>query len=299
MQEDLNDMAYFAAVVQYQGFTAAGRMIGVSKSVLSRRIEALEARLGVRLLNRTSRHFSVTDVGMRYAQECRKLLELAQEARQVIDQAQQFPQGFLRITAPVMMAEVVIAPIVSRFLQLYPQVTCEVLGMNSRVDLLEENVDVAIRTHEVPLEDSSLYRRPLGQLRNLLVASPAFIAQCAVPPSIDTLEQLPVLTRHSASSRSEWRLHHAELGSRSVQVQARLRSNKLMVVMQAAIDGLGVALISEHACHDALAEGKLELVMPDWHTAPSYISALYANKRGQSSALRAFLDYLSQAMGAE
>lgn len=299
MQDDLNDMAYFAAVVQHQGFTAAGRVIGVSKSVLSRRIEALEARLGVRLLNRTSRHFSVTDVGLRYAQECRKMLEQAQAARQVIDQSRQFPQGFLRVTAPVMMAEIVLAPIISQFLKLYPQVTCEVLAMNRTVDLLEENIDVAILSHNAPLESSSLYRRALGQLKNLLVASPEFIAQCSVAPSIDTLEQLPVLTRHATTPRSEWQLHHAELGSRSVQVQSRLRSNNLLAIKQAAIEGLGIALISEHVCADALAEGKLEVVMQEWHTAPSYISALYANKKGQSSALRAFLDYLSQAMGRE
>lgn len=298
MQDDLNDMVYFAAVVQHQGFTAAGRVIGVSKSVLSRRIEALEARLGVRLLNRTSRHFSVTDLGLRYAQECRKLLEQAQAARQVIDESRQFPQGFLRISAPVMMAEIVLAPIVSQFLKRYPQVTCEVLAMNRPVDLLEENIDIAILSHNAPLENSSLYSRQLGRMKNLLVASPDFIAQCPVPPSIDTLEHLPILTRHATSPRAEWQLYHAEGGSRRVQVQCRLRSNNLLVIKQAAIDGLGIALISEHACSEALAQGKLEVVMPDWHTAPAYISALYANKKGQSSALRAFLDYLSQAIGS-
>lgn len=294
MQDDLNDMAYFAAVVQYQGFTAAGRAIGVSKSVLSRRIDALESRLNVRLLNRTSRHFSVTDVGMRYAQECSKLLEHAQVARQVIDQAQQFPQGFLRISAPVMMAETVLAPLVSMFLRRFPHVNIEVLAVNRSVDLLEENIDIAVLSHQAPLENSSLYCRSLGTMKNVMVASPDFLRGCASPPDIDTLSQLPMLTRNTASSGNQWALTHPQQGTRQITVQSRLRSNNLLVLKQAAIDGLGVALLPEQTCDDCLTAGTLKVVLEEWHTTQSFISALYANKKGQTSALRALLDHLSE-----
>src|SRR5471030_339802 len=297
MQDDLNDMAYFAAVVQHQGFTAAGRAIGVSKSVLSRRIEALELRLGVRLLNRTSRHFSVTDVGVRYAQECRKLLEQAQAARQVIDQAREFPQGFLRVSSPVMMAETILAPIVSRFLLQYPQVTIEVLAVNRNVDLLDENIDIGVLSHQQPLENSSLYRRPLGTMRNSLVASPDFLRGCRSSPTIDNLSQLPTLTRHTPSGSSLWQLTHPLHGTRQIQVQSRLRSNNLLVLKQGAIDGLGIALLPEEVCEECLKTGSLQRVLEEWHTTPSFISALYSNKKGQTSALRALLDHLSQSLG--
>lgn len=294
MQDNLNDMALFAAVVQHQGFTAAGRVLGVSKSVLSRRVEALESRLGVRLLQRTSRHFSVTSVGERYAEECQKLLEQAKYAQQVIDDLQQSPRGLLRISAPVMMAETVIAPLMTTFLTRYPEVTLELLAINRSVDLLEENFDVMIRSHNEPLEDSALHRKPLGTLRYVLVASPGFIAALPSPPSVEQLSMLPTLVRKTPWAGEQWLLMHPKEGSRKISLTPRLVSNNLLVLCQAATDGLGVALLPEIACVQGISAGKLQRLLPEWHTPPSSVSALYASQKGQSAALRAFLEFLSQ-----
>ncbi len=293
MNDNLNDMALFAAVVQHQGFTAAGRALGVSKSLLSRRVDALETHLGVRLLQRTSRHFSVTSIGECYAAECQKLLQQAHAAQQVIDDLQQNPRGLLRICTPVMMAEMVIAPLMTEFLTRFPGITLELLAINRAVDLLEENFDVTLRSHNEPLEDSGLYRKALGTLNYVLVASPAFIRALPQPPAIEQLSYLPTLVRKTPWAGGEWELTHLQDGMRKISLTPRLVSNNLLVLRQAAADGLGIALLPEMACKQDLAEGKLLHLLPDWHTPPSSISALYASHKGQSSALRAFLDYLS------
>ena len=296
MQDNLNDMALFAAVVKHQGFTAAGRALGVSKSLLSRRVEALESRLGVRLLQRTSRHFSVTLVGERYAAECQKLLEQAQSAQQVIDDLQHSPRGLLRISAPVMMAETVIAPLMKTFLTRYPEITLELLAINRAVDLLEENFDVMIRSHNEPLEDSGLHRKPLGTLRYVLVASPAFIAALPSPPSVEQLSALPTLVRKTPWAGEQWELVHPQEGPRRITLTPRMVSNNLLVLCQAAADGLGIALLPEIACAQRIVQGELQHLLPEWHTPPSSVSALYASHKGQSPALRVFLDFLSETL---
>lgn len=296
MQDNLNDMALFAAVVKHQGFTAAGRALGVSKSLLSRRVEALESRLGVRLLQRTSRHFSVTLVGERYAAECQKLLEQAQSAQQVIDDLQHSPRGLLRISAPVMMAETVIAPLMKTFLTRYPEITLELLAINRAVDLLEENFDVMIRSHNEPLEDAGLHRKPLGTLRYVLVASPAFIAALPSPPSVEQLSALPTLVRKTPWAGEQWELMHPQEGPRRITLTPRMVSNNLLVLCQAAADGLGIALLPEIACAQRIAQGELQHLLPEWHTPPSSVSALYASHKGQSPALRVFLDFLSETL---
>ncbi|MFS7358838.1 LysR substrate-binding domain-containing protein [Rahnella inusitata] len=296
MQDNLNDMALFAAVVKHQGFTAAGRALGVSKSLLSRRVEALESRLGVRLLQRTSRHFSVTLVGERYAAECQKLLEQAQSAQQVIDDLQHSPRGLLRISAPVMMAETVIAPLMKTFLTRYPEITLELLAINRAVDLLEENFDVMIRSHNEPLEDSGLHRKPLGTLRYVLVASPAFIAALPSPPAVEQLSALPTLVRKTPWAGEQWELMHPQEGPRRITLTPRMVSNNLLVLCQAAADGLGIALLPEIACAQRIAQGELQHLLPEWHTPPSSVSALYASHKGQSPALRVFLDFISETL---
>lgn len=296
MQDNLNDMALFAAVVKHQGFTAAGRALGVSKSLLSRRVEALESRLGVRLLQRTSRHFSVTLVGERYVAECQKLLEQAQSAQQVIDDLQHSPRGLLRISAPVMMAETVIAPLMKTFLTRYPEITLELLAINRAVDLLEENFDVMIRSHNEPLEDSGLHRKPLGTLRYVLVASPAFIAALPSPPAVEQLSALPTLVRKTPWAGEQWELVHPQEGPRRITLSPRMVSNNLLVLCQAAADGLGIALLPEIACAQRIAQGELQHLLPEWHTPPSSVSALYASHKGQSQALRVFLDFLSETL---
>lgn len=294
MQHNLNDMALFAAVVQHQGFTAAARVLGVSKSLLSRRIEALESRLGVRLLQRTSRHFSVTATGERYAAECQKLLAQAVSAQQVIDDLQESPRGLLRVSAPVMMAETIIAPLIAPFLMRYPEITLELLAVNRSVDLLDENFDVMIRSHSEPLEDSGLYRKLLGKLQYVLVASPALIASLSAPPSVEQLSGLPTLLRKTPWSGEQWELIHPQHGNLKISLTPRMVSNNLLVLCQAASDGLGIALLPHIACAQGIAEGKLQHLLPEWHTPPSSISALYASHKGQSPVLRVFLDFLSE-----
>lgn len=296
MQDNLNDMALFAAVVQYQGFTAAGRALGVSKSLLSRRIDALESHLGVRLLQRTSRHFSVTSIGERYVLECQKLLDQARSAQQVIDDIQLSPRGLLRVSTPVMMAETVIAPLMTEFLTRFPEVTLELLAINRSVDLLEENFDVMIRSHSEPLEDSGLYRQSLGMLHHVLVASPAFIAALPSPPGVDQLNSLPTLARKTPWAAEQWELVHLQKGNRKITLTPRMISNNLLVLSQAASDGLGIALLPELACKQGINEGKLQRLLPEWHTPPSSISALYAGHKAQSPTLRAFLEFLSQKL---
>lgn len=192
MPHDLNDLYYFAKVVECGGFAAARRETGIPKSRLSRRIAELEERLQVRLLHRTTRKLVLTEVGERYLQHCRNLLLEAEMAEQVIAELSVEPRGRLRLSAPVAMASSNLADLLPRFLERHPQVQLEILLTNRRVDLLNEGVDVALRVRELGDEDPALVCRRLAPATTQILAAPSLIAGRRLEHPED-LEDLPFL----------------------------------------------------------------------------------------------------------
>ena len=170
--QDLNDMLYFAEVVERGGFAAAGRALGIPKSRLSRRVSELEAHLGVRLLQRTTRKLSLTDVGEAYLRHCQALRESALAAQDTVAQVQAAPRGTLRVSCPVTLAQTVLAEVMPQFLALYPQVRVELQVSNRVVNLVEEGVDVALRVRASLEESGSMVVKRLDVARQVLVASP-------------------------------------------------------------------------------------------------------------------------------
>ena len=189
--QDLNDLYYFVQVVDHGGFAPAGRAIGMPKSRLSRRIAQLEERLGVRLLQRSTRQFAVTELGRTYYEHCKAMLVEAEAAQAAIEMTRAEPCGLIRMSCPIALLHTHVGPMLADFMARHPQIRVELEGTNRRVDPIAEGVDVAIRVRPPPLQDSELVIRILAQRRQCLVASPALVAQRGLPAAPADLHGWP------------------------------------------------------------------------------------------------------------
>jgi DNA-binding transcriptional LysR family regulator len=303
--EDFNDLALFAHVVEQQGFSAASRHLGIPKSRLSRRISQLEARLGVRLLQRSSRRLLLTSVGRQFYERCQATMAAGEEAFDVVRQATAQPQGLLRVSCPFTLAQFWLTPLIPAFMRACPGVRLQLEVSNRRVDPLQENIDVVLRVRRPPLEDSSLVARPLGTTVDVLLASPALLAQRGTPRApeapeargdlvdIADLAAWPVLSLPGANDRYSWTL------MRGAQVHEfaftpHFVTDDMFALRHLAEQGMGLALLPEIMCRDALADGRLVRLCGDWACAPSEIQAVFASRRGMLPAVRAFIDHLLQ-----
>ncbi len=296
--QDLNDLYFFAAVVEHAGFSAAGRALGVPKSRLSKRVAQLEERLGVRLLQRTTRRFVVTEVGERFYAHCRAVLEEAQAAQDAVDELRTEPRGVVRLSCPVSLAQTVLAHVLPDFLAQYPKVQVRLLASNRRVDVIGEGYDVAIRVRTRLDEDGNLVIRSFGQTRTLLVASPTLLQDRGRPATPDALAKLPALSMREHEGAQLWELIGPAGERVSVEVQARLISGDFAVLLESARRGMGVALLPEFVCAPAIARGELELVLPDWSVPQGTMHFVYPSRRGMLPGVRALVDFLAERLPA-
>lgn len=291
--EDLNDLALFAHVVTQQGFSAASRHLGIPKSRLSRRISQLEERLGVRLLQRSSRRLLLTGVGREFYERCQATVAAGDEAFDVLRQATSQPQGLLRVSCPFTLAQFWLTPLIPAFMRACPGVRLQLEVSNRRVDPMQENIDVVLRVRRPPFEDSSLIARQLGSTVDVLLANPALLAQLGAPQGLADLAAWPVLSLPAENDRYRWALE------RGAQVQEfgftpHFVTDDMFALRHLAEQGMGLALLPEIMCRDALAEGRLVRVCGEWACAASEIQAAFASRRGMLPAVRAFIDYLLQ-----
>jgi DNA-binding transcriptional LysR family regulator len=294
--QDLNDLYFFAAVVEHAGFSAAGRALGIPKSRLSKRIAQLEDRLGVRLLQRTTRRFVVTEVGERFYGHCRAVLEEARAAQDAVDELRSEPRGVVRVSCPVSLVQTLLAPMLPDFLKDNPKVQVRLLSTNRRVDLIGEGYDVAIRVREKLDSDATLVLRSFGQSRSLLVASPAFLDAYGRPDSIEKLSGLPAISMFEHEGGQVWELLDAKGQRGAVEVQPRLISGDFPALVEAAVQGSGVALLPEDYCAGYVARGALEVVLPKWSTAQGTLHFVYPSRRGLLPAVRSFVDFLADRL---
>lgn len=291
--QDLNDLFYFAKVVECGGFMAAGRKLGVPKSRLSRRVAELEARLGVRLLQRTTRKLALTEVGGNYYEHCRAMLAEAEAAEEAILRATAEPRGLVRVSCPEMIAKSLIGPILPRFLAEHPQVRIVLDATGRRVDLIEEGIDVALRVRLVIEESASLVARRLGMARGYLVASPALLAEHGVPKTPADLPRYPLLTMSRPDGRGLVPLLDGEGHEYSVWVDApRLMTDDLVVLTQAAVAGMGVVALPVLVCQEELADGRLVPILPDYQIPGGILHMVFPTRRHLVPAVRAFIDFL-------
>lgn len=289
MRIDLNDYAYFAEVVAHGGFAAAGRALREPKSKLSRRIAGLEERLGLRLIERSSRRFRVTETGQAFYQRCRAILAEAEQAEALVAQAQAEPHGRIRFSCPTGMVAPISA-LISSFLTRFPRVRLQLVATDRAVDLIEERIDLALRVRASLTSDAALTMRSLGISIRILVASPQLASQVG---SIEDLANLQILATDDASDDLEWHLEAEDGHKHIVRVQPRMGCEDMATVRDAAINGLGIALLPDHVCREALEAGKLVRVLPAWGGLQGIVHLVFTTRRGLSPAVRALIDHLA------
>lgn len=290
---DLNDFYYFHAVVTHHGFSAATRAIGVPKGTLSKRIAHLEDRLQVRLLERTTRKLRVTEVGRAFYEQCQIVLAGVEAAEAAAAQAYAEPNGMVRISCPQGLIQNLIADILPGFMKVYPKVRVQVKVINRRADLVDDEIDIALRARSGADEDSSQIVRALGRSRLVLVMSPALKANCGEPLSIDHLREAPTLSMTETSDEDIWELVGPANETRTVRHRPRLLCSNFDLLHAAAVDGVGVALLPEHICRSSFVSGELLHVLPEWRSQFGTIQAVFATRKGLIPAVRALIDYLA------
>jgi DNA-binding transcriptional LysR family regulator len=291
---DLNDFFYFVQVVDRGGFTAAGRTLRIPKSTLSHRIQQLEADLGVRLLNRTSRQFAMTDAGEEFYRHAVAMLREAELAETAIRHRLSEPTGTVRCTAAVATMQFAMRDIVASFLVRYPKVNVVAHATDQNVDIVGENYDVAIRSHTDPLPDSTLVQRSLTPAPWFLFAGSAYLDARETPHAPQDLRNHPSLFMMRTGVAPVWRLRRSSQAKEVViPLAPRLMSDDMIGLKQAAIAGLGIVALPGYVCRDEVRAGILRRVLPAWLAGDSTITALIPYRQGLLPSVHVFLDHLA------
>lgn len=289
----IEDMQIFVTTVDTQSFTAAADRLGLSKQFVSRRVMALEERLGARLLVRTTRRLSITDTGRAYYERAVKILQDVDEAEQLVANQNAEPRGTLRLTAPMTFGTMHLGPAIARFMANCPEVTIELDLSDRFVDVVGEGYDMAVRIGQ--LGDSTLVARAIAPTQLLLCASPAYLAQHGTPAAPAELKQHQCLL-YGHSRNVDWPL--TERGRPiTLPVSGRLRANNGELARDAAVAGLGIALLPTFIIGEALRSGALVTVLDAYAPPPLTIYAVYPQHRQQSRTVKVFTDFLRTTFG--
>jgi DNA-binding transcriptional LysR family regulator len=291
--QDLNDLFYFVQVVEHQGFAPAGRALGMPKSKLSRRVAMLEERLGVRLVQRSTRRFSVTEIGQNYYRHCKAMLVEAEAAQEVIDLTHAEPRGIVRVACPVALLHFQLGAMVVQFMAAHPRVQLQLEATNRRVDVIQEGFDLAVRVRFPPLEDSGLVMKVLGESAQCLVASPALLAGNSLPRVPADLNGLPSLDLARAGREHLWQLAGPDGSAAVVPHTPRLITDDMMALRLAAIAGVGVVQLPSMMIREAFRAGTLVRVLPNWVPRTGLVHAVFPSRRGLLPAVRQLIDFLA------
>ncbi|AFQ50974.1 LysR substrate-binding domain-containing protein [Burkholderia cepacia] len=290
---DLNDLYYFVKVVEHGGFTQAGRALDVPKSTLSRRVAALEAQYDVRLLQRTTRHFTVTETGREFYERCLAVLVEADAAREVIERRHAEPRGIVRVSCPTALLEYRVSELVARFMAVHPDVQVHLEATNRRVDLLSEGFDLALRVRFPPLEDSDLVMRILGDSPQRLVAAPHWLDGRTVPTDPAELAGEPSLDWGPARHHV-WQLVGPNGEQAQLRHHPRYISDDMHALRDAAVHGVGIVQLPCMVVEDDLRDGTLIDVLPGWAPKGGVIHAVFPSRRGLLPRVRLLIDFLAE-----
>ena len=292
--EDLNDIYFFASVVQYGGFSAAARTIGVEKTRLSRRIAALEKRLGVRLLQRTTRALALTEAGQRFFERCVATVEGAQAAYDSVAELRREPAGLVRLSSPVLLTQRCLAHALPGYMTVHPKVSVFLEATDRTVNVIEERFDIAIRAKPVIEDVAGLVAKTLGHSQRVLVVSPAFLDHYGHPENPADLPKFNTVasTDDIFAGGARWKLTNLDNRTQNIELKPRLVTSDLRMRLQAAIRCIGIALLPEQVVAAPLKEGLVDRVLPQWSGAKNILHLVYPTPRGMLPSVRSLIDYL-------
>ncbi|MDB4962178.1 MAG: LysR family transcriptional regulator [Myxococcales bacterium] len=290
---DLNDIVVFTKVVETKSFTGAAEQLGLPKSTVSRKLAQLEERLGVRLVQRTTRKLALTDIGEAYYQRAARIVADLAAAEQVVTDMQATPRGRLRVTAPIDISTQYLGDIIAAFVATHPEINVELDATDRVVDLIEEGFDVGIRFGSLP--ESTLIARKLASFEGFLCAAPSYLARKPAPTTIEELEDHDKVLFLPMTKTSGWTLINGdqtyELGR-----PARFSSNNIMAVRDVVLAGAGISLLTEFMVGCEIHTGKLVRLMPEWRGRPTDINAVYPARQNIPPRLSLFLDHLTKQL---
>jgi DNA-binding transcriptional LysR family regulator len=286
---DLNDIAVFVRVAQFESFSRAARALGMPVSTVSRKVIALEEHLGVTLLQRTTRKLNLTSQGRAYFDRCSEPLNHLFDAEQAITQLQKKPEGTLRISGPVFLGQEPFYAFMSSFLKDHPGIRADVFLTNAYLDLIAENIDIAIRFGR--LQDSSLVAQLLGRSVRYLVASPEYLRGRAVPLRPKDLAEHQCVLLNGRNNEAEW---HLVSGRRSVQLRVAgpVAARDFHAVSAFTNRGHGIGFLPYNYCEERITRGELVRILPEWSSPEILVHAVYPTRRFTPAKLKAFLDHL-------
>lgn len=296
--QPLEGFYYFTQVVDKGGFAKAARALGIPKSRLSRHVAALGTQLGVRLVNRSTRRFVVTEVGQEVLKHATAMLAEADAALDVVEFARAKPCGTLRAACPVALAQSALAGILPVFLELYPGIRLELHVSNRRVDVLAESFDVALRVRAKPTGEDGLVMRTFREVDEFLVAAPAYLSGAKPLAAPGDLSQHTTLDYGGELDRRPWELLGPAGESVSVEQRPRIVCHDFVVLREAALAGLGVARLPESVVRADLKTGTLVRVLPKWRSPQGIVHVVFPTRRGMLPAVRAFIDFLADRLPA-
>lgn len=292
---DLNDLSIFAAVVASGGFSAASKALSTSTPRVSRRVAALEAELGVRLVERSTRRFKVTEAGRNVYRHARAALSEAEAIDEVVSKLRAEPQGLVKVSCHVGVDRV-LAGALPAFLAGHPKLRVQVIVSNRRVDLIDEGVDVAIRASENLNADVDFPVRIIGPSYAFLVASPGFVAEHGAPDAPEDIPRFPTISHTDFNLFDHWSLVNAAGERAEVAHAPRLSASAFPIIAQAALDGVGIALLPERALHQVISDGRLVRILPDWGFPLGSLHLVFTSRRGLLPGVRAFIDFAAEAL---
>ena len=288
--DKLQGMAVFVRIADTGSLTAAADSLGRSLPAVVRILAALEQDLQVRLFNRTTRRIALTEEGRFYLESCRKILAEIDETEQVLTNEQSEPTGSITITAPVRFGGMHVAPAINRFLKTHPRMQVNLLLLDRVVNMLDEGIDVAVRI--APLSDSSLIAKPLGEIRQVAVASPQLLAQRGQPEHPSELAPLPCVRFTGISAGSTWQFQEGNK-KLSVKVEGPLLCNHIATAVNACIDGLGFGHFYSYQVMPYVKQNQLKIILQNYEPPAMPVSLVYQHRQLVSSKIRLFVDTLA------
>ena len=296
MLTDLDDFYCFALVVEHGGFSAAERATDIPKSKLSRRVYNLEERLGVRLIQRSSRHFAVTEIGMNVYRHAQVMMNAAQAAHDLVDHLSVKPRGVIKVTVPVDIAQNQLTKILPDFLKLYPEIRVQLIISNRRFYVINEGIDIALRVRSNLDDDPSLVIRQFSTIEQHIFASQAYLNEYGSIKKPEDLSQHRILSLADDHLDQQIILHNKENQQEKVKVNPVIMASNLLMLANLASQNCGVALLPDTIASEYVRTGELVRILPDWKAPHGIFHAVYPSRRGQLPAVRVFIDYLVEQL---